>query len=158
MCSKVNLASGWRLTLDFLSQHDPAGHGRVIVMDEGGFVIAPSVDNEWLRIDDRSTFCGRWLRSSRHRPDAFAAGNNSHPRSRARVLWKSSDSQKQYARSLSTIFVKKAIHALQRRQGAKKGKAPRQRWHSWHSWQSGLCNLQNLKDARETESLSLRQL
>jgi hypothetical protein len=45
-----------------------------------------------------------------------------------------------------------------RLQGAKKGKAPRQRWHSWHAWQCGLCNLQNLKDARETESLSLRQL
>src|SRR2546426_5464973 len=41
--------------------------------------------------------------------------------------------------------------------GAKRGKVPRQRWHSWHSWQCGLCNLQNLKDARETESLSLRQ-
>jgi hypothetical protein len=46
---------------------------------------------------------------------------------------------------------------LQRLQGAKKGKAPRQRWHSWHSQQCGLCKLQNLKDARETESLSLRQ-
>ena len=46
----------------------------------------------------------------------------------------------------------------QRGQGAKKGKAPRQRWHSWHCWQCGLCNLQNLKDARETESLSLRQI
>jgi hypothetical protein len=41
--------------------------------------------------------------------------------------------------------------------GAKKGKAPRQRWHSWHPWQCGLCNLQNLKEGRETESLSLRQ-
>ena len=47
--------------------------------------------------------------------------------------------------------------ALWRLQGAKRGKVPRQRWHSWHSWQCGLCNLQNLKDARETESLSLRQ-
>jgi hypothetical protein len=43
-------------------------------------------------------------------------------------------------------------------QGAKKGKALRQRWHSWHCWQCGLCNLQNLKEARETESLSLRHL
>jgi hypothetical protein len=44
--------------------------------------------------------------------------------------------------------------ALRRLQGAKKGKVPRQRWHSR---QCGLCNLQNLKDARETELLSLRQ-
>jgi hypothetical protein len=38
-----------------------------------------------------------------------------------------------------------------------KGKAPRRRRHSRHSWQCGFCNLQNLKDAREIESLSLRQ-
>ena len=39
-----------------------------------------------------------------------------------------------------------------RLQGAKRSKAPRQRWHSWHSWRCGLCNLQNLKGGRETES------
>jgi hypothetical protein len=40
----------------------------------------------------------------------------------------------------------------------KTSKVPHQRRHSWHPWQCGSCNLQNLKGARETESLSLRQL
>src|ERR1700730_14369603 len=60
--------------------------------------------------------------------------------------------------SLQTKQRKSHWTALQRLQGAKKGKVPRQRWHCWHSWQCGLCNLQHPKDGRETESLSLRQL
>ena len=59
----------------------------------------------------------------------------------------------------STAAIQKLAddRAVRRVQGAKRSKAPRQRWHSWHSGQCGLCNLQNLKGARETESLSLRQ-
>ena len=62
------------------------------------------------------------------------------------------------APNIRAFFVNFILILRDRRlEGAKRGKAPRQRWHSWHRWQWGLCNLQNPKDARETESLSLRQ-